>query len=374
MKFSIITVCLNCISTIEKAIKSVISQDYKELEYIIIDGGSTDGTREMIQQYERFLAHWVSGPDQGIFDAMNKGIGLASGDVIAFLNSDDWYVDGAVRCVAETFAAQNCDIVCGNNYVIRKDGTSYYYDASGRPFDDMFINMIYYHSAVFAKKEYFRKDRNFDTWYKMAADYDWMLRAMKQGAKLYHIEKPLFYFCYGGISSVNEIACAREAKQIARKHLPAEKEALRPRIDERFQQVVINVSLEKRKEKILEGDLEYLKQELSFLFSEEAPVYIWGAGKLGKECIQWFSSAGIQMAGIIDSDCRKWGSSLCGILVSDPEKLAKEGKCKVIISTEIYKDEILRRLQEWDRRDEMEIYTVKEIQAMIAERDWMQGE
>ena len=93
MKVSIITVCFNSELTLRDTIDSVLSQNYKDIEYIIIDGGSTDGTSAIIQEYGFGITKWVSEPDRGIYDAMNKGIGMASGDVIGFLNSDDMYMN-----------------------------------------------------------------------------------------------------------------------------------------------------------------------------------------------------------------------------------------------------------------------------------------
>jgi glycosyltransferase involved in cell wall biosynthesis len=93
MKVSIITVCYNSASHIEDAINSVASQDYGNIEHIIIDGGSTDGTIALLEKHDGKIAKWISEPDHGIYDAMNKGIGMATGEVIGILNSDDFYCD-----------------------------------------------------------------------------------------------------------------------------------------------------------------------------------------------------------------------------------------------------------------------------------------
>ena len=91
MKISVITVCYNSSATIERTIQSVIRQNYSDLEYIIIDGGSTDGTLDVIAKYQPYISLCISEPDNGIYDAMNKGLERTTGDVVAFLNSDDWY-------------------------------------------------------------------------------------------------------------------------------------------------------------------------------------------------------------------------------------------------------------------------------------------
>jgi glycosyltransferase involved in cell wall biosynthesis len=108
MKISIITVCFNSAVTIEDAIKSILMQDYKDIEHIVVDGGSTDGTLEVLAKYQSRIAKCISEPDNGIYDAMNKGLKLATGDIIGFLNSDDFYVDKTViRRIAEMMMATN---------------------------------------------------------------------------------------------------------------------------------------------------------------------------------------------------------------------------------------------------------------------------
>ena len=149
MKITVITVCYNSEKTIEKTIKSVINQDHVDKEYIIIDGASTDSTLDIIKKYENYITKWVSEPDHGIFDAMNKGISLATGDIIAFLNSDDWYMDGALSAVHHEFISKKCDCVCCDNYVIDFEGNQSMHDASNVSLDDMYKRMIYYHSAIF---------------------------------------------------------------------------------------------------------------------------------------------------------------------------------------------------------------------------------
>ena len=99
MKISIITVCLNSKRTIEQTIQSVIGQAHDNCEYIVIDGGSTDGTLEILKKYDGSISTIISEPDEGIYDAMNKGIALATGDIIGILNSDDWYEPGIFKLV-----------------------------------------------------------------------------------------------------------------------------------------------------------------------------------------------------------------------------------------------------------------------------------
>ena len=113
MRISVITVCFNSKETLEQTIKSVVGQEYEDKEYIVIDGGSTDGTVDILKKYAEQIAFWLSEPDEGIYDAMNKGIKHATGDVIAFLNSDDWYEPDTLTRVAGYFLSNRIDCPLG---------------------------------------------------------------------------------------------------------------------------------------------------------------------------------------------------------------------------------------------------------------------
>lgn len=111
---TVITVVLNDAANIEKTLLSVLSQSYDNVEYIVVDGGSTDGTLEIIKRHENAITHWVSGPDQGIYDAINRGIALSQGDIIGCLNVRDCYTPGALEIVANSMSQNpNVDYFCG---------------------------------------------------------------------------------------------------------------------------------------------------------------------------------------------------------------------------------------------------------------------
>lgn len=328
MKITVITVCLNSVGTIERTIKSVIAQTCSELEYIVVDGGSDDGTIDIIKKYEDHIDKWISEPDKGIFDAMNKGIEMAEGEVIAFLNSDDWYEKNALQIVEDAFQAENYDCICTDNFYINKEGNVKYYDASVFSMERLHVRMIYFHSAIFCRKAFFSKSNNFNLKYKIAADYDWMLRAMEQGARLRYIHKPVFTFCYGGISSVETIACAGEARQVALSHLSEGQEEYEALINDNYYEIVGS-----------DSDKEILNRELIHLFGESRIVILWGAGTRGGQCIKWLDRSGIKATAIVDADSSKWGKEIQGIRIQSPEFL-KDTKCNLIITPEKYIDEI----------------------------------
>ncbi|MCK5700469.1 MAG: glycosyltransferase [Cyclobacteriaceae bacterium] len=182
MKITIITVCYNSVSHIEDAINSVANQDYKEIEHIVIDGNSYDGTQEVLQKYSGKIAHWISEPDKGIYDAMNKGIKIASGEVIGSLNSDDFYFDNQVISkVVEAFADQKTDAVFGDLIFVDPDNLSRtlrtYSSNSWHP-EKFAKGYMPAHPTFFVKRKYYEKYGLFETDYKIAADYEMLIRLL----------------------------------------------------------------------------------------------------------------------------------------------------------------------------------------------------
>ncbi len=355
MKITVITVCLNSADTIEKTIQSVAVQECHELEYIIIDGGSTDGTLDILDKYDAYIDKRISEPDKGIFDAMNKGIGMAEGDIIAILNSDDWYEEGALKMVITAFEQSDCDCVCCDNYVVGKDGKKIYYYGTDMSADDLYYRMIYFHSAVFCKRKYFRKCGNFDLSYKMAADYDWFLWVMEQKPELYLLHQPVFTFCYGGVSSVCEKECAREAREIAMKHLPPDKEDYQGKIDERFYEIIIRTA-----------DRKEVYSSLQELLSSQNENILWGAGVRGVQCVKWFREIGIKVHAVIDSDEKCWGQKIQGAVVYSPELL--QGKaCNLIITPENNISDIRNEIAD-KIKGNFCIYELRQLRGMLADR------
>jgi glycosyltransferase involved in cell wall biosynthesis len=196
---SIITVSFNSVDTIEQTILSVIDQDFKDYEYIIIDGGSTDGTIDIIKRYHNQISLWISEPDRGIYDAMNKGLNLAQGKFISLLNSDDWFEQNSLNYVANSYQlTPNVDIF---------HGLLKFIDINDEP-DSIIGHYSSYlnkgmieHPTCFIKKDLYDRVGLFDLNYKSASDYDWMLRASRAGAKFLFIPKIFTNFRRGGMSS-----------------------------------------------------------------------------------------------------------------------------------------------------------------------------
>lgn len=200
-KISIITVCLNCEGLIERTIKSVINQTYINIQYIIIDGGSTDNTLNVIKKYESKIDVILSEKDNGIYDAMNKGLEYATGDLIYYLNAGDYLCNNDVlkNVIQELSVNSNSDILYGD-YIYY--GYSSEHRCSGYRADirDL-IRKGYCHQTIFVKKSVFSKCGKFNLSYKIYADFDWLLRVLvKFRQKMHYVNIPIAYYLKGGIS------------------------------------------------------------------------------------------------------------------------------------------------------------------------------
>jgi len=205
MTISIITVVLNNKPYVEDCIRSVIHQSHKDLEYMIIDGGSTDGTVNAITPYERHLSKWISEPDGGIYDAMNKGIKWASGDVIGMLNADDFYIDeGVLEKVATVMADAYVDACYADLvYVDRENADKVIRYWRSRSFEPgLFASgWVPAHPTFFVRKKIYDRYGIFDVNYKLAADYELMARLFERyRIRTVYIPEVLVKMRVGGVT------------------------------------------------------------------------------------------------------------------------------------------------------------------------------
>jgi glycosyltransferase involved in cell wall biosynthesis len=185
-KISVITVCLNAVEFVDQSIQSVVTQSYPEVEYIIIDGGSTDGTVEVISQYASGLAYWHSRPDRGVAHAFNLGLAQAHGDWLLYLNADDLLLEPtALESMADHLARyQDADVVYGQMVSLTREKHPQpvpLCKIGGNPWrwqEFRRVNRIP-HQAAFTRREYFDRVGGFDETFRMAMDYDHFLRAGK---------------------------------------------------------------------------------------------------------------------------------------------------------------------------------------------------
>lgn len=210
---SVITVAFNSEATIGRTLQSLAGQTNTDFESIVIDGASTDGTPEIVAEYDGLVSQFISEPDKGIYHAMNKGVALARGKYIAFLNSDDAYLSHTIDAISQ--AAGRADILYGNLRKERRiDGETL--SRIEKPnIEKMPYTMGIFHPATFVAKHLFEKYGGYDLRFKLAADYHWLLRAYLDENSFHHIDRELAVFSTGGISNVS-CESYREAADIQR--------------------------------------------------------------------------------------------------------------------------------------------------------------
>lgn len=207
MKVSIITITYNSGATLRDTIESVVNQSYPNIEYIIVDGLSNDNTLSIVDEYKGKIAKVVSEKDHGLYDALNKGIKLASGDIIGLIHSDDFYTNSdVIGDVVKTITEQNADAVYADLYYVDKDDTSRIFRKwkSGNYKHGMFLNgWMPPHPTFFVKKEIYEKYGSFNLQLKSAADYELMLRFIhKHQIKLAYLPEFIIKMRVGGKSNV----------------------------------------------------------------------------------------------------------------------------------------------------------------------------
>lgn len=206
MKVSIITVVYNNAQTIKDAIDSVLSQTYKNIEYIIIDGASTDGTVEIVKSYGDKIAAFVSEPDRGLYDAMNKGIALATGEIVGILNSDDFYIDNRViERVVREFEEKEVDSVYADLVYVKHenlDKAVRYYDSRHFSPEKFAYGWMPAHPTFFVKRWVYEKYGVFRTDLKIGADFDILARFLYTHKISYsYIKEVLVKMRVGGVST-----------------------------------------------------------------------------------------------------------------------------------------------------------------------------
>ncbi|MDH4238787.1 MAG: glycosyltransferase [Phycisphaerae bacterium] len=207
MKVSTITVALNAADTIEATIKSVLNQDYKNIEYIVVDGGSTDSTLDIIKRYKNSIARVISEPDNGIYDAMNKGINLSTGDIIAILNSDDVYTDQTiVGQIVEFMQSNSLDAAYGDLVYIDQnnaDRVTRFWKAGKYKKGAFSYGWILPHPTFFCRKDIFERFGYFNDKLQVAADFELMLRFVeKHQIKIGYLPKVIVKMRKGGKANV----------------------------------------------------------------------------------------------------------------------------------------------------------------------------
>lgn len=208
MKISIITITYNSAATLEQTINSVLDQNYTDVEYIIVDGGSTDNTLQIIEKYKSKVSKFVSEKDSGLYHALNKGIELATGDVIGILHSDDFYIDNTIlEKYANTFIKNHSQAIYSDLFYVNKEDTNKVIRKwkSGKYKPNSFLHgWMPPHPTFFVKREIYQKFGKFNLDFKHSADYELMLRFIhKHKIKINYLHEFTIKMRVGGQSNVS---------------------------------------------------------------------------------------------------------------------------------------------------------------------------
>ena len=210
-KISIITVVFNGEKYLEETIQSVINQTYDNVEYIIIDGSSTDGTIDIIKKYEDKIDYWVSEKDSGTYDAMNKGIKIATGEWINFMNAGDvFYSNDVLENIFLQTIEKDIQCIYGDVLV---DYDKFKLEKKAGKLVDLYKGMQFSHQSLFVKTTY-HKHKKFDLSYKSAADYNFIYNSYMDNIQFLYIDVIVSKVTNGGVSDIKRIASVKESKRI----------------------------------------------------------------------------------------------------------------------------------------------------------------
>ena len=225
MKFSIITITFNSEGTLEETFNSILRQEYRPLQYIVIDGLSKDNTLDIIKKYVPIFKkngidfYFKSEKDEGIADAFNKGIAYANGDVIGIINSDDKLSDDALNVIAKKYS-DDINVYYGKCIVFNSNSNENYIAIPNfiKNSELLKSSMALFHPACFVSKQTYVKYGLYDTGFKFCMDREFFLRIYKAGCFFSYIDKPLAFYREGGTNQVNYEKCAKENMEISIKY------------------------------------------------------------------------------------------------------------------------------------------------------------
>lgn len=207
MKVSVVTTCYNRVGTVSRAVGSVMAQTYHDIEHIVVDGGSTDGSVDAIKACESTrISHFISETDKGCYDALNKGLALASGDIVCWLHSDDvFFNESVIEDVVRVFEENDCDMVYADGLFVNPNNPDWVIRnwISGEYSDEKMENgWLPLHTTVFVRRDVFEKSGGYDEDYVISSDSFWLLKTMyKTGIKIFYMHRYVVKMNYGGLST-----------------------------------------------------------------------------------------------------------------------------------------------------------------------------
>lgn len=350
IKVSIITIAYNRANTIAQTIESVLSQNYLDIEYIIIDGNSTDGTQDVIRKYEEKISYWVSEPDEGIYDAMNKGLKHATGEIIGIINSDDWYEQGAIRKVVDIYQKKPFDMLYGEINYIDEAG-----EVQGQSVSPWFPP----HPSMFVARRVYLKYGMFDTTYMIASDHEFKLRLYAEGVSIVHVEDVLANFRLTGVSSVRTTETLRETYEINKKYIGLCLPGMLTKED-----VENNYKRAMLKELIRNNPADACQNLRRKYEGFDQGVLIFGAGVWGERFYQLFQND-VSPLLVTDNNENIWGNAFGETTISSTV-VCRRFAGIIVVSVIKAQDEIARQIR-WEFNPEAKVITVDMICSALVE-------
>ncbi len=355
-KVSIITVCKNAEKTIRQTIESVINQTWRNIEYIVVDGASSDRTLSIIREYSDKISVLISEPDEGMYYALNKAIKKASGDIVGIINSDDWYEKNALERVINAFDINNVDVVYGHYYIMHDESVKML--AKNEPLDTIWHGMPMGHPTVFIKRDIYEKYGCFDTSYRIVADHELMLRFYSHGVRFCEIDSVLANFRLSGVSTHNRRAVIKEAAGLMIKYAD---ESPDPSLEK--EKIVSELKKEIENSYLMEPSTAVVEQ-IKSLFEPNEVLSVFGVGYWGGFVAGLLLKCGYKIDCFWDNNSDNRGKCFLGSTVKSPREM-QDYKGTVIISPEKYLEDIQKQIREVCS-NEIRIITLSDIRHIIS--------
>ena len=359
IKISIITVSYNTKGTIERTIQSVVNQNYDNIEYIIIDGGSTDGTIDIIKKYDTLISFWISEHDNGIYDAMNKGLLYATGEYVYFLNADDYLCDDIISVVASFMKKEKADVYYGN--VIKKYVNKYELFVP-KTLSCFYWEMPLSHQGVFIR---FDERIKYDDSCQSAADYKLLLSLYDSGAVFFYMPVDIAYYSMSGISYRNRFASICEVTRIALEVLNDNSRCTSLYIEKVIRNYVDSVADNEVKNNIINGYLATLLYDTIDLSSK---LVIFGCGVISKKWINFLTSLGYTIDLIVDNNKSRIGEKIDGINIDDPIKLKKMQDTTLLVLIESGYLDVVYQIRNLRLNKSVKVYTFTDLMKLFFEQ------
>ena len=370
VKISIVIAVKNMAGTIERAMKSVFGQTYKNFELIVMDACSSDGTVDIIKKYDDKLTYWVSKSDNGPSDAIAKALPFASGEYIGFLGADDWYEPYALESVAKAITDGRGDLYYGNMLVHNGEKCEFK-DLKEFDPDKLYLGGTQWLGAVCA---FVKKGLLFDNYKKkndvLLTDYLFFLRLYADNRLFVHIgdERHITNFSIGGRTTTGIYRAIRDTEMVRHQFLEEY-----PQMKEKYL---------KYKEKLRDeyamgvagyyslalNDKRFERYKKEFLFSDSECI-LFGSGKMGKACAKLLVALDINIVCFVDNDSTKWGKKTEELYIYNPDILfAQKDKCIVVTPALLYEEEIRNQLDDMNIDTSCRIVSYSEIARQVYDK------